>query len=66
MHVPATIKEVSDAQVMIDFNHQLAGKTLYFEVKIIEYSLRTEIPGQLRLRVRGDDCGDDCGSGCSC
>ena len=31
---PATITEVKDTVVMLDFNHPLAGKTLTFDVKI--------------------------------
>jgi FKBP-type peptidyl-prolyl cis-trans isomerase 2 len=33
---PATITEVTDENVTIDFNHELAGKTLNFWIKIIE------------------------------
>ncbi len=32
---PATISEVKDAVVMLDFNHPLAGKTLTFDVKVV-------------------------------
>ncbi len=62
MQVPATITKVDDSTVMIDFNHQLAGKTLHFDVKIIE------INDEPKYR---DDCGCDCGEAecgpdCSC
>ena len=33
--VPATIAEVKQDTVLLDFNHPLAGKTLQFDVKII-------------------------------
>ena len=33
---PATITEVKDNTVVINFNHPLAGKTLEFDVKIID------------------------------
>lgn len=33
--VPAVIWEVSDENVVLNFNHPLAGKTLQFEVKIV-------------------------------
>lgn len=29
------VKEIKDATVIIDFNHPLAGKTLYFDVKVL-------------------------------
>lgn len=32
---PATISEVKEDMVMLDFNHPLAGKTLTFDVKIV-------------------------------
>jgi FKBP-type peptidyl-prolyl cis-trans isomerase SlpA len=32
--LPGIVKEFDDAQVTIDFNHPLAGKTLTFEVEI--------------------------------
>ncbi|HLF86825.1 MAG TPA: FKBP-type peptidyl-prolyl cis-trans isomerase, partial [Nitrospiria bacterium] len=31
----AQIKEIKDKTVILDFNHPLAGKTLYFDVKIV-------------------------------
>jgi FKBP-type peptidyl-prolyl cis-trans isomerase SlpA len=34
--LPGVVKEFDDAQVTIDFNHPLAGKTLSFEVEIFE------------------------------
>jgi FKBP-type peptidyl-prolyl cis-trans isomerase SlyD len=33
--VRARIVEVKDATVLLDFNHPLAGKTLYFDVKVL-------------------------------
>ncbi len=60
MHVPATIKEVGEEKVLIDFNHQLAGKTLYFDVKIMEINDEPKYSS-------GCSCNDlDCGSDCSC
>lgn len=32
---PATITEVKETTVMLDFNHPLAGKTLTFDVKVV-------------------------------
>ena len=34
--LPGVVKAFDDSQVTIDFNHPLAGKTLNFEVEIIE------------------------------
>jgi FKBP-type peptidyl-prolyl cis-trans isomerase SlpA len=33
--LPGVVKEFDDTQVTIDFNHPLAGKTLTFDVEII-------------------------------
>lgn len=32
---PVTVKEIKDATVVLDFNHPLAGKTLFFDVKVL-------------------------------
>ena len=34
--VPGMISEIKDQTVVVDFNHPLAGKTLEFDVKIVE------------------------------
>lgn len=34
--VPATITEINDENVTVDFNHELAGKTLNFWIKVVE------------------------------
>ncbi|WP_227370302.1 FKBP-type peptidyl-prolyl cis-trans isomerase [Halomonas sp. M20] len=34
--VPGVIAEIDDKQVAVDFNHPLAGRTLTFEVEVIE------------------------------
>jgi len=49
---PALIRGVEDEMVRLDFNHPLAGKTLTFEVEVMEISDRPEA--------------DRCGAGCSC
>ena len=33
---PATVKEIKDDKVVLDFNHPLAGKELTFKVKIVD------------------------------
>lgn len=37
--LPGVIKSVSDTEVVVDFNHPLAGKNLRFKVKIIDVYL---------------------------
>jgi FKBP-type peptidyl-prolyl cis-trans isomerase SlpA len=34
--LPGVVKDFDDVQVQVDFNHPLAGKTLRFEVEIID------------------------------
>ena len=34
--LPGVITEIVDGEVMVDFNHPLAGKTIVFHVKIID------------------------------
>ena len=53
--IPFTISEINGKQITIDFNHQMAGKTLTFEVEVID--VREAMPQELP---------DDCGPGCGC
>lgn len=38
----ATITEITDAYIKLDFNHPLAGKTLHYEVEVVEVRHATE------------------------
>ncbi|TXT57973.1 MAG: FKBP-type peptidyl-prolyl cis-trans isomerase [Promethearchaeota archaeon] len=49
--IPATVKEINDESVKIDLNHPLAGKSLNFEIKIVETGCEP-------------DKGHSCGCGC--
>mgnify|MGYP001000657113 CR=1 FL=1 len=64
-----TIVKVTDDKVTIDANHELAGETLYFDVKINE--VRDASADELANGLDdgcgcgcGGSCGDDCGGGC--
>ena len=72
-HMLGVIKEVKEESVMMDFNHPMAGKTLNFEVKVVE--VRDTTPEDLaKFMGGGCSCGDcggscgehECGEGCDC
>lgn len=44
--VRARVAEIKDGTVVLDFNHPLAGKTLYFEVKVLEIQQAPGAPTQ--------------------
>ncbi len=44
MSAPAVIAEVKESSVMVDFNHPLAGKTLEFDVKIVDIQDAPAVP----------------------
>lgn len=56
--VPASIAKIGEESVRMDINHYLAGKTLEFDITIIETGLEPD----------AHDCGSGCGcdSGCNC
>ena len=39
---PVTVVEISDDLVKVDLNHPLAGKTLHFDVTVLEIRAATE------------------------
>ncbi len=69
-HMMGVVKEVKEETVMMDFNHPMAGKTLNFEVTVVE--VRDVQPEDLASQgcgcgSCGGDCGEhECGDGCDC
>lgn len=70
---PAIVRavEVNEKTVKIDGNHELAGKTLHFDVEVVEVRDATE--DELNPRGCGGGCGGcgggcggDCGGDCNC
>ena len=63
-----TVKEVKTDEVVLDGNHELAGKTLHFSVKITE--VRAATPTELAHghphQTGGGCCGGGGGGGCGC
>jgi peptidylprolyl isomerase len=56
--VPAFIKEISNAEIVIDLNHPLAGKTLHFHIKVIDINDESKYSGSCSSGC--DSCGSDC------
>ena len=65
--VQVTVKEVKDENVVIDFNHPLAGKDLMFTVTIntIRDASAAEIESGIPAENAVDNSGS-CGTGCGC
>lgn len=55
-----TVVETGDKDIKVDANHQLAGKTLHFEIEIVEVKDPTE---EELAQFQGGGCGGGCG-GC--
>lgn len=55
-----TITKISDETVTVDANHELAGKTLHFEVEVKD--VREATPEQIERGSLATGCG--CGGGC--
>lgn len=77
--INGVVKEVTGTDVVMDFNHPLAGKDVRFKGKILE--VRDSTPEDIQpaggcgCGCGHDDCGDDCGcshehscgdDGCGC
>jgi FKBP-type peptidyl-prolyl cis-trans isomerase SlyD len=67
------VKEVKEESVTMDFNHPMAGKTLNFDVTVVD--VRETTPEDLsKIMGGGCSCGDcggscgenECGDGCNC
>lgn len=65
--INGVVKEVTDTDVKMDFNHPLAGKDVRFKGEIL--AVRDATPEELQPQqgcgcgCHGDECGDDCGCG---
>ena len=69
--IRGTINAIEDDAVRVDFNHELAGKTLIFEIELVDlYKGGAGFGcGCGSSCGCGDECGcgdDDCGCGCDC
>ena len=60
---PASVVEITDESVKMDVNHRLAGKTLVFDISIVETGLE---PDQPTCGASGCNCGTTCGDGSPC
>ena len=54
--VPAAVVEIGDEKVKLNANHPMAGKTLVFELELLEVGVEIEAPKQ-----GGSCCGEDKG-----
>jgi FKBP-type peptidyl-prolyl cis-trans isomerase SlyD len=64
------IVEVRDSTVLLDANHPLSGKSLTFDVEVLD--VRDATPEELEDQqqescgCRAGACSDSCGEGCAC
>ncbi|MBN2152814.1 MAG: peptidylprolyl isomerase [Candidatus Lokiarchaeota archaeon] len=59
-HFDARVVDVQEGSVKLDMNHELAGKVLKFELKVVDYGE----PDERWTHSCGPGCGDTCGDGC--
>lgn len=69
-----TVTEVGDDVITVDANHELAGKTLHFDVEVLD--VREASQEEIQQMTTGcgggcggncgEDCGSNCGEGCNC
>ncbi len=63
--VPARVAEITDDNVKMDVNHFLAGKTLVFDIKIVQTGLEpVNQDCGCGCGTDASDCGTGCGGGC--
>ena len=65
-HQPVSIHKIDGDTVTIDANHPLAGKTLHFEVAIVD--VRDASPEEIEHGHLHDEegCDSECGEDCGC
>ncbi len=66
-----TVTEVGDDVITVDANHELAGKTLHFDVEVLD--VREASQEEIQQMTTGcgcggcsGGCGSNCGEGCNC
>ncbi|MBK8807959.1 MAG: FKBP-type peptidyl-prolyl cis-trans isomerase [Bacteroidales bacterium] len=65
MPLNGKVIEVGEEEILLDFNHPMAGKTLYFEGEVVEIAEATEQEIEQGY-PEGMGGGGGCGGGCSC
>lgn len=64
--VPAVVAHIGDDVVKMDINHPLAGKTIIFDIEVIETGLEPDAPHQCGCGNHGAQGGCSSGNGCGC
>ncbi len=65
--VQVTVKEIKEENIIIDFNHPLAGKTLMFSVTVnnVRDASAEEVMTGIPAENKQEE-GESCGTGCGC